>query len=128
MSCSCRRRNRETNRQISTVKGTDILLDPHRTSQVGPRPLSSNDEADVVVLLHLPGLTAEVVHEAGLGGDDPLGSRLTEDGDVVFGMLAQRRQPPAQLGGCCEDLLIGEPVVLTQNQLKQRRETSETSC
>lgn len=42
-------RNCETKRQISTVKVQIqmILLDPHRTSQVGSRPLSSNHEADV---------------------------------------------------------------------------------
>ena len=38
---------------------------------------------------HGAGLTAEVVHEAGLGRDDPLGSGLAEDGDVVFGPLPQ---------------------------------------
>lgn len=47
-------RSRET---ISTVKVPIqmLLLDPHRTSQVGPRPLSSNHEADVTQLVQAEG-------------------------------------------------------------------------
>lgn len=67
------------------------------------------------------GLTWEVVHEAGLGSNDPLGSGLTEDGDAVFRPLTQRCQTTAQLGRCCEDFLIGEPEVLTQNHLQGER-------
>lgn len=37
----------------------------------------------------LPALTSKVVHEAGLGSNDPLGSCLAEDGDVVLWMLAK---------------------------------------
>lgn len=90
---------------------------------------SSTHEAEIVPLLHLTtrgltnsaGLTAEVVHEAGLGCDDPLSSCLTENGDVVLGLLLEWGQPTAQLSCCCEDLLIGEPVVLAQDQLQRRR-------
>lgn len=71
------------------------------------------------VLTHWRGLTREVVHEAGLGGDDPLCSGLTEDGHVVFGLLTQRRQAAAQLGRCRQDLVIGAPAVLTQDYLQQ---------
>ncbi len=35
------------------------------------------------------GLTSEVAHEAGLRSDDPLSSRLTEDGNVVSWLLTQ---------------------------------------
>lgn len=34
-------------------------------------------------------LTSEVIHEAGLGSNDPLGSCLAEDGDVAFWTLAE---------------------------------------
>lgn len=63
-------------------------------------------------------LTSKVIHEAGLGGNDPLGSRLAEDGDVVFWALAERRQATAQLTRRFEDVLIGEPTVLTQDHLQ----------
>ncbi len=64
------------------------------------------------------GLTSEVVHEAGLSSNDPLGSCLTEDGDVVLWPLTKWCQSTAQLGRCCVDIPIGEPAVLTQNHLQ----------
>lgn len=70
-----------------------------------------------VQLSFLP-LTSKIIHEAGLGGNDPLGSRLAEDGDVVLGMLAQCSQTAAQLTRCLEDVLVGEPTVLTQDHLQ----------
>lgn len=63
-------------------------------------------------------LTSKVIHEAGLGSNDPLGSRLAEDGDVVLWMLAERSQTAAQLTRCFEDVLVGEPTVLSQDHLQ----------
>lgn len=63
-------------------------------------------------------LTSEVIHEAGLGSNDPLGSRLTEDGNVVFWTLAEHRQAAGQLTRRFEDVLVGEPAVLTQDHLQ----------
>lgn len=65
-----------------------------------------------------PPLTSEVIHEAGLGRNDPLGSRLAEDGDVVLWTLAECGQTAAQLASCFEDVLVGEPTVLTQDHLQ----------
>lgn len=63
-------------------------------------------------------LTSEVKHEAGLSGNDPLGSRLAEDGDVVLRTLAECCQTAAQLKRRLEDVIIGEPTVLTKDHLQ----------
>lgn len=73
------------------------------------------------------GLTWEVVQKAGLGSNDPLGSCLAEDSDGVFWPLTKWCQTTAQLGRRCEDLLIGEPAVLTQNHLQGERWVRERS-
>lgn len=65
-----------------------------------------------------PGLTWEVVCETSLGSYYPLCSCLTEDSDVGFRPLPQRRQTAAQMGGCSEGVLVGEPAVLAQNYLQ----------
>lgn len=65
-----------------------------------------------------PGLTWEVVCETSLGSYYPLCSCLTEDSDVGFRPLPQRRQTAAQMGGCREGVLVGEPAVLAQNYLQ----------
>lgn len=72
--------------------------------------------------LPLP-LTWEVASEAGLCSDHPLGSGLTEDGHGAFGLLTQRCQPAAQTTDERVNLLIGQPTVLPQNQLGERRVT-----
>lgn len=66
-----------------------------------------------------PGLTWEVICETSQGRNEPLCSCLTEDGDVGFRPLPQRRQTTAQLGGCRQGVLVGEPAVLTKNYLQE---------
>lgn len=65
-------------------------------------------------------LTWEVVPKAGLGADHPLRTGLTEDGDSVLGLLAQNFQSPAKMAHGHIHVLVGEPAVLSKNQLQKR--------
>lgn len=68
-------------------------------------------------------LTREVVHEAGLRRHHPLFPGLAEDGDVALRPLAQRRQATAEALGRLVGLLVGQPVVFSQDHLRTRTHT-----
>lgn len=57
-------------------------------------------------------LTWKIVHEAGLCCNEPLGSGLTEDGDVTLRLLAESRQTAAKTLGCVVSFLVGQPVIV----------------
>lgn len=67
--------------------------------------------------------TLEVVHEARLRSDHPLGPGLTEDGDVGLGLLTQCLQAISKIESANEDIFIGEPIVASENNLIKQTKT-----
>lgn len=61
--------------------------------------------------------TLEVIHETGLCSNHPLSPGLTEDGDVGLWFLAQHLQPISKVKGSNEDIFIGKPIIVPQNNL-----------
>lgn len=66
--------------------------------------------------------TWEIVHKAGLCCEDPLGSGLTEDGNVALRPLAQSCQTAAKTLCCLVCFLIRQPVIVPKNNLQKQVE------
>lgn len=62
-------------------------------------------------------LTWEIASEAGLSGDHPLRTRLTEYSNGVFWLLAECCKATAEVSDFGIQLLIRHPLVVSQDQL-----------
>lgn len=92
---------------------TTVKASRHQASQSSCHLGSQSVRASVCL-----SLTWEVVHEAGLGGHDPLCPGLAEDGDVALGLLAQSRQAAAEALGRAVGVGVRQPVIVPQYNLR----------